>query len=145
MTPTIGGRIQTRIFLIAVVGSLWALVIGPFLPGIPAGAGLAEVYRIAFTVLAAVLVLGLAWEFVYHGLQQFRWEKDWPAFFGFLEGINEGLLLWYLLVARDLLDLGLATSTFVVHFVTTWIVTWLCAHGPMRLFLRWRFTGGRLV
>jgi uncharacterized membrane protein YphA (DoxX/SURF4 family) len=146
MTSTIGGRIQTRVFLIAVIGSLWTLAIGPLLPGV-SGVPLATVYRMAFTVLAAVLVLGLVWEFIYHGLQQFRWEKDWPAFFGFLTMINEGVLLWFLLVRLNVLDLNppLPTSTFIVHFVTTWIVTWLWVNGPMRLFLRWRFMGGRLV
>ncbi|MGH8910377.1 MAG: hypothetical protein ACRD0K_28750 [Egibacteraceae bacterium] len=144
MTPTLAGRIQTRIFLLAVVGSLWTLLIGPLLPGV-SGEPLATVYRTAFNVLAAVLVLGIGWEFIYHGLQQFRWEKDWPAFFGFLTMINEGLLLWLLLVRLDLLHRPLPTSTFVVHFVTTWIVTWLCANGPMRLFVRWRYFGGRLV
>ena len=34
------------------------------------------------------------WEFVYHLLQQFRWEKDWPTLFGLLVGIPEGLLAY---------------------------------------------------
>lgn len=145
MTPTIGGRIQTRIFLIAVIGSLWTAIIGPVLPR-PPDASLADIYAGAFQVLAVVLVLGLVWEFIYHGLQQFRWEKDWPTLFGFLTGINEGLLAWYLVVPLALVSPAVPTSTFVVHFATTWIVTWLWANGPMRvLFIRWRFIGGRII
>ena len=36
------------------------------------------------------------WEFVYHFLQQFRWEKDWPSLFGLVTGVNEGALVWVL-------------------------------------------------
>ena len=32
MLPTLSGRIQTRIFLLVVVGGLWTLIITPVLP-----------------------------------------------------------------------------------------------------------------
>ena len=145
MTPTLAGRIQTRIFLIVIIGSLWTAIIGPVLPRPPAS-DLAAVYFAAFQVLIVVLAAGLVWEVVYHGLQQFRWEKDWPTFFGFLTGLNEGALAWYLVVAVGVTSSAVPTSTFVVHFATTWVVTWLWANGPMRIFfIRWRFRGGRLV
>ena len=87
MVPTLYGRIQTRIVLLAVIGGLWTLIITPFLPtGLPLGAS----YRTTFAVLLTVLVLGVLWEFVYHGLQQFRWEKDWPTFFGLITMITGG-------------------------------------------------------
>jgi hypothetical protein len=148
MTPTLIGRIQTRIFLIAVVGTLWTLLVGPFVPGVPDGAGLGDVYELLFKVLAAVLLLGIAWELLYHGLMQWRWEKDWPTLFGFLTGINEGILLWILLEAEAIpwIDGSMPGSTFLFHFATTWLVTWLFAHGPMQvIFFRWRFRGGRLL
>jgi hypothetical protein len=145
MTPTLNGRLQSRIFLIAVIGSIWTLIVGPFLPGLD-GVALGTVYRGAFQVLLVVLVLGLLWEFPYHGLQQFRWEKDWPILYGFLTGINEGLLAWFLVVSLGLTTVAIPTSAFIVHFATTWIVVWLFANGPMRIFfIRWRFVGGRLV
>ena len=96
MVPTLYGRIQTRIVLTIVVGGLWTLIITPFLP---TGEPLGPSYRMTFIILLTVLVLGIGWEFVYHGLQQFRWEKDWPTFFGLLTGINEGLLVWVLIKA----------------------------------------------
>ncbi len=143
MTPTIGGRIQTRIFLIAVLGSIWTLIVGPVLPGM---GSLRDVYLASFQVLAVVLVLGLVWEFLYHGLQQFRWEKDWPIMYGLLTGINEGLLAWFLVVQLQLIAPAVPTSTFVVHFATTWVVTWAFANGPIRiLFIRHRFIGGRFI
>lgn len=137
MTPTLFGRIQTRLFMVFTFGLVWSILVLPLLPR-PAGASLGDVAGDVFAALVGVALLGLVWEVVYHGLQQLRWEKDWPSLFGLLTGINEGLLLFIVL------DMPLAT--FLVHFITTWIVIWLAAHGPMRvLFLRWRFRGGRLV
>ena len=95
-------------------------------------------------VLALVMAVGILWEFPYHLLQQFRWEKDWPSLFVLLLGIPEGIVLFF--VARAVLDPDPPTSLFVVHFATTWIVVWLMAIGPIRmLFIRWRFKGGRII
>jgi hypothetical protein len=144
MLPTLGGRIQTRIFLIVVIGGLWALVIGPVLPG---AGSVGDKYQTLYEILLIVVVLGVLWEFVYHGLQQFRWEKDWPTLFGLLVGIPEGLLAFA--VAR----LGVlqqsenvSVAAFIVGFGTTWLVTWSFVNGPMRIFtVHWRFRGGRLI
>ena len=50
-------------------------------------------YKTTFSVLLVVMALGVLWEFVYHFLQQFRWEKDWPTMFGLnpLSSIRPGL------------------------------------------------------
>jgi hypothetical protein len=144
MVPTLNGRIQTRIFLLAAVGGLWTLLITPLLPGVnDVRAG----YRNAFIVLLAIIIIGIFWEFIYHGLQQFRWEKDWPTLFGLITGINEGLLVGWLL-ARGLVP-GASTvsaAAFIIQFSTVWIIAWLAANGPMRVpFIHWRFRGGRLI
>lgn len=144
MTPTFFGRIQTRIFIIGVIGSLWTLLITPFLPS---SGSLADTYRATFAVLIVVLVVGLAWEVLYQGLQQFRWEKDWPTGFGLILGIPEGIVAW-LVVSAGLApgDPEITGAAFVIHFATTWLVTFLFVIGPMRVpFLRWRFRGGRIV
>ena len=149
MTPTIAGRIQTRLFLVAIVGSLWTLLIGPLLVGIMSNdkAVLSDVYRLAFGALVLVAVVGIAWELLYHALQQLRWEKDWPTLFGLLTGINEGIVVALLLGAGLPWEVGdLPALAVTVHFVSTWVVVWLAANGPMRVFfLRWRFDGGRLL
>ncbi|GIJ51885.1 hypothetical protein Val02_87710 [Virgisporangium aliadipatigenens] len=133
MVPILFGRIQTRLFLLATVGSLVTLALTPVLPGL----------RASFVVLAAVAVLGIAWECVYHLIMQFRWEKDWPSLFGLLTGVSEGIVVWLLL---PLIGLRPPVWAFVLHFTTVWIIVWLVANGPMRVpFLRWRFRGGRLV
>jgi uncharacterized membrane protein YphA (DoxX/SURF4 family) len=142
--PTLLGRIQTRIFVIAVIGGLWALVIGPLLPG---GGTTTDKYKAMYGVLLIVGVLGIGWELIYHGLMQFRWEKDWPTLFGLATGVPEGVVAYF--VARS----GIVSTTehisvgaFVVGFATTWLVTWLWVNGPMRIFtVHWRFRGGRLI
>jgi len=149
MTPTIKGRIQTRLFLLATVGSLWTLVLGPFLAGLMPddGATTGDVYKLAFAALLLAAVLGIAWEFGYHALQQYRWEKDWPTLFGLLVGIPEGLVVALVLSLGLPWDVGNVPATaFTVHFASTWVLVWLMANGPMRVFsLRWRYDGGQLL
>jgi len=145
VVPTLTGRIQTRIFLLAVVGGLITLIIVPILPG---SAPLDEKYRDGFLVLLSVAVVGVLWELLYHLLMQWRWEKDWPTLFGLVEGVPEGLLIWILLSAGAIP--GIAGSVggvaFLIQFVLVWLGVWLVANGPMRVpFIRWRFRGGRLV
>lgn len=143
MVPTLAGRIETRVFALGVVGSIWLLIISPFLPQ---DATVGQKYQATFLVLGMVIVLGIGWEFIYHGLQQFRWEKDWPALFGLLTAIPEGILVWVLLqtVIPNSVVKPNGTS-YVIAFVTVWLVVWMFVNGPMRVpFIHWRFRGGRL-
>jgi hypothetical protein len=144
--PTLLGRIQTRIFVLAVIGSLATLVVSLVLPSAPDT--LSDTYQTTFSVLIAVAVLGIAWEFVYHALMQIRWEKDWPMMFGLITAVNEGALVWFLIKADVVPGVSseLAFSTFIVDFAVVWLTTFLFVNGPMRVpFLRWRHNGGRLV
>jgi hypothetical protein len=162
--PTLSGRIQTRIFLVVVVGGIWTAIITPLVrvfvdDGAMGSPSLGDVYQVTYAILGIVLVLGIGWELVYHGLMQFRWEKDWPTLFGYLTGINEGILAYVVARAlavdpsavsgasewRILLN-GLTPAPFLVAFVSTWIVINLFANNLMQvLFIRWRFRGGRLL
>ncbi|WP_182380051.1 hypothetical protein [Nocardioides sp. WS12] len=141
MLPTLNGRLQTRIFMLVVFGSLITLVLTPILPGDPD-------YKTTFIILATVLVLGIVWELIYHVIQQFRWEKDWPTMFGLITALNEGALVWLLL------DLELVPGidgvpdfwAFLIDFSVIWFVVWIWTNGPMRVpFIRWRFFGGRII
>ncbi len=148
MTPTLSGRIQTRLFLVATVAALWTLLIGPALvPLAGDGASISDVYRLAFGALVLVAVVGIVWELLYHLVQQYRWEKDWPTLFGLVTGLPEGIVVLALLSAGLPWDVGdVPTGAFILHFATTWLVIWLVANGPMRvLFIRWRFRGGQLL
>ncbi len=144
MLPTLFGRIQTRIVLLATVGVALTALLMPVLPG----GSLADRYRTGLIVVAAVAVLGVAWELLYHFVMQFRWEKDWPTLFGLVTFLPEGLLLWLLLRAELVPGVpGVpSAATFWIHFIVVWLGVWLVANGPMRVpFVRWRFRGGRLV
>ncbi len=144
MVPTLNGRIQTRLVLLAVIGGLVTLVIVPALPG---SAPLGDKYRDGFLVLATVAVLGVFWELLYHLLMQWRWEKDWPTLFGLVTAVPEGLLIWLLLSVGAVPGIvgTVGGAAFVIQFTCIWLAVWLVANGPMRVpFIRWRFQGGRL-
>jgi hypothetical protein len=146
MVPILLGRIQTRLFLLTVVGAAVTALITPVLPA--TGGALTDRYRATFVVLAAVAILGVGWEFLYHFLMQFRWEKDWPSLFGLVTAVPEGMLGW-LLLRRGLVPFVAVPpplTAFLLHFGIVWVAVWLVANGPMRVpFLRWRFRGGRLI
>jgi len=145
MVPTLNGRIQSRLFLMVVVGGLITLVIVPVLPG---SAPIEDKYRNGFLALISITVLGVLWEFLYHFLMQWRWEKDWPTLFGLVTGVPEGLLVWLLLSAGAIPGIvgTVSGAAFVIQFTVIWLGAWLVANGPMRVpFIRWRFNGGRLV
>ena len=145
MLPTLIGRIQTRLILLAVVGGLVTLVITPVLP---IDASIAEKYHVTYVVLITVAVLGVGWECVYQFLMQFRWEKDWPTLFGLVTLVPEGLLVWGLLLAGWIptIDGPVSSLAFWIDFILVWLAVWLVANGPMRVpFIRWRFRGGRLL
>jgi hypothetical protein len=170
MTPVLFGRIQTRLFVLFTVGALWTLLISPFLlvnaPGqdgykiaftidnMVGDSGLVATYKLAFAALVITAIFGcLVWEPLYHFLMQFRWEKDWPALFHLLSMIPEGISTFLLLHIGILNPLQtesgapfVPVAAYAFLFFTTWIVTWLVANGPMKIFfVRWRFSGGRLV
>lgn len=151
MTPTLSGRIQTRLLLIATVALAWTLIVTPLLPK-PAGMGMTnrDVYKITLAGIAIVAVVGVAWELFYHALQQFRWDKDWPTLLTLLTGVNEGVTTWVGLHLINYLPGTYGISNpifplFAIHFTSTWLLVWMFLNGPIRVvFLRWRFEGARL-
>ena len=78
MLPTLNGRIQTRIFMLATLGAPDHRCCSPrSCPATPTT-------RRRTSSWPRSLVLGVVWELIYHRIQQFRWEKDWPTLFGFI-------------------------------------------------------------
>ena len=133
MTPTLLGRLQTRLAVLVVVGLPWTLLL-ILAAGLPASGAL----------LGWALVTGFGvvlWEPVYHFLQQFRWEKDWPIFLSLVTVLNEAALAWLILTHMTSASVGL----FVAQVASTWLLVWLATIGPMRVVvLRWRYRGGRV-
>ena len=145
MVPTLAGRIQTRVFMLATVG---VIVTGLLTPLLPIPGGLGSAYKMTYLILAAVLVVGIAWELLYHLLMQWRWEKDWPSLFGLATAVPEGVVTWLLLAAHAVPGLSKTPplSAYLIDFIVVWVFVWLVGQGPMRIpFIRWRFHGGRLI
>ncbi|GEE03434.1 hypothetical protein nbrc107696_38800 [Gordonia spumicola] len=143
MLPTLNGRLQLRVLVGLVVGGLWTAIVAPVLP---TGASVSDNYRVAYVVLTVMIAIGVVWELIYHAIQQFRWEKDWPTLFTLLTGINEGVVLW--LVLKFVMPDGYLppTPAFVIQFVTTWLIVFFVLNGPLRIvFPRQRFRGGSFV
>jgi hypothetical protein len=103
MTPTLSGRLQTRVALMALVAVPLTLLLA-LLPGVTLVGGL-------LTILV-MTALGLGWELVYHALQQLRWDKDWPSLLGLVAGIPEALALWAVL---GLFGLRPSAGAFALH------------------------------
>jgi uncharacterized membrane-anchored protein len=147
MLPTLNGRIQTRVLALGVIGLVVLLLITPLLP--TGDLSTAQSYRVTISVLLAIIIVGVIWELLYHFLQQFRWEKDWPTMFGLLTAINEGIVIWLLVRYTTIVvpeELRPPLSAFLIQFIVTWLVFWLIVNGPIRVvFHRWRFSGGRFL
>lgn len=143
MTPTLIGRIQTRLFLLATVGVIWTIFVTPVLPR--GGASLGTVYAITFTAIFMTALLGIGWELLYHWIQQYRWEKDWPILYSLVVGIPEGFVIW-LVVLVSFANTPPPFISFWFHFLSTWLIVWLVAVGPLKVLLpRWRYIGGRVI
>ena len=138
VTPTLIGRLQTRLILTVVIGLPWTVAVTVIATLFTDGS-YSETLNVTLQALGLILVIGLVlWEPLYHGLQQFRWEKDWPTGLGLLTAINEGVVVWLLLDAP--------IGAFLIHFVTTWTLIWFVLHGPLRAVVpRWRYRGGRFA
>lgn len=140
MTPTLPGRWQTRLALLAVLG-------------VPVTALFALFNRDAagtlFLILLYVALLGLGWDVLYILLQRLRWERDWPPVFQLAGGAAEAALLFALLATSGLPAIrggSVPPGLFCGMYCTVWLVTFAATQGPLRaVFPRWRFNGGRLV
>lgn len=143
MTATLLGRIQSRLFVVCTAALVWTLLVTPFLS--MGFMPLSNAFQATLTALLLVVLIGtVLWEPLYHLLQQFRWEKDWPAIFTLAEGVPEGWLVY--VVLTGVMGIDVNVWPFVIHFATAWLVVFACLHGPLRVvFLRWRFRGGRLM
>ena len=141
MTPTLFGRWQTRIFLLATVGILISL---PFHWGY-----FGQESNVYFWVVFYVGLLGIGWDVLYDFLQKYMWDHDWPGAFQFYAGVVEGLVLAVIIdniglphIPRSEFDL----ITFIQHYGLVWLGVYLSSWVVMRLlFPRWRFRGGEWI
>lgn len=152
MTPTLLGRIQTRILLFIVFGLPITLLFSIYLSDwvVP------PTNVTPFLVLATLLIVGLILDPVYIYLQRFRWDHDWPFAFQFFFSIIEFLIVLLIvwtdilpyLPASDIVDTSgqlnwNAVLTFTSHFFLVFIPSFISLLGFVQIFMvRWRFKGG---
>ena len=137
MTPTLFGRWQTRIFLLATIGSLITL----FFYFVKSEG------RLFFYILLYVALFGIAWDVLYIYIQKFRWDRDWPGAFQFLAGIWEALFILVLIKVIGLPGVSEKFDFFwfICHYSVVWLGVYLASQSLMRvMFPRWRFRGGQL-
>ncbi len=137
MTPTLLGRWQIRIFLLATVGLVIALLVGLIIGG---------KYQIPLLVLLYVLLFGLVWDVIYQVITSYRWDRDWPTSFQVAAGVIEGALVWGLILTKTLP--GISTPppfyVFLIQYGVTWLSIFVLTQGPLRIFwLKWRYQGGQ--
>lgn len=134
--------------MMATLGVGWTAIIGWLLPR-PDGVDLANMYKALYEAVLVVAVVGVVWELIYHGLQQFRWEKDWPTMFGLILAVPEGIVAYLILDAglpweQRAPDGNFPLPAFLIMFITLWLIIWAFTNGPMQILsLRWRYRGGR--
>ena len=134
MTPTLFGRWQTRLALLATIGLLISLIFT-----LVFGSS-AFIY-----VLLYVALFGVVWDVIYIALQQLRWDRDWPAVFQVINGLTEGAFLYLVIRIIGLpgVPSDLSLGLFIAQYGLVWLAIFLWVQGPMRaLFPFWRFHGG---
>lgn len=143
MTPTLFGRWQTRIFLLATIGVIFSL---PFYFGFLGGHEGDVSY---FFVILYVAIFGIIWDILYDYLQKMLWDHDWPGVLQLLAGVFEGFFLFLVIsliglpgIRRYQFDLFI----FIKHYSLVWLAIYVSSWIIMRvLFPRWRFRGGEWI
>ncbi|WP_460202307.1 hypothetical protein [Scytonema sp. NUACC21] len=142
MTPTLFGRWQTRLLLLATAGVLVSI---PFASGLIAS-NHGTVY---FWILAYVSLFGLGWDIVYDQIQKYRWDRDWPAAYQLFAGIWELVFVFCGVKVFGFLPIPvpkelLPPHVFLLHYCVVWLAVFLTSQSLMRIvFVRWRFRGGQ--
>ncbi|PSB00725.1 hypothetical protein [Merismopedia glauca] len=147
MTPTLFGRWQTRLLLLATVGVLITLpfffqIIGPQF-------NRPEQAYIYFWILGYVAFFGLIWDVIYHKIQGFRWDSDWPGALQLIAGIWEFVFVVCGTKIFGFLPIPLPKEELPpewlsIHYWSVWIAVYIVSQSIMRIiFIRWRFKGGQ--
>ncbi len=137
MTPTLLGRWQIRIFLLATVGLLISFLVGLSIGG---------KFQIPLLALLYVLLFGLLWDVLYQVITSYRWDRDWPTSFQVAAGVLEGALVWGLILTKMLPGIAEPPPfiVFLIQYGAIWLSIFVLTQGPLRIFwMNWRYQGGQ--
>lgn len=158
MLPTLLGRWQTRILLFLCVGLPISAVYAVWLAGGASASSdrpwLKPLGQVTYDVrplqvLCLLLIVGIILDLLYIGLQQFRWERDWPFGFQLFFSIVEFFIV-LALIRYDALPFLRAHWIgsgdyfyFFMHFGLVLLVSFIGLLGFIQIFMvRWRYKGG---
>ncbi|MFB2769718.1 hypothetical protein ACE1AT_10580 [Pelatocladus sp. BLCC-F211] len=142
MTPTLLGRWQTRLLLLATVGIFVSIPFALGLFGSPAGI-------VYFWIIIYVAIFGIVWDIVYDQIQKRRWDRDWPALYQLLAGIWEFIFILCGIKVFGFLPVlipkeELSPFWIFAHYSVVWLAIFIASQSLMRIiFPRWRFRGGQ--
>jgi len=135
MTPTLLGRWQIRIFLLATVGLVISLIVSLIVKN-----------TVPLFALLYVLLFGLVWDVIYQFITSFRWDRDWPTCFQVAVGVIEGALVWGLILTKNLPGIPEPPPfiVFLIQYGAIWLSIFVLTQGPLRvIWLKWRYQGGQ--
>jgi hypothetical protein len=123
MTPTLTGRIETRIILnLAIAMPILFLF------------GMANIFFI-------MLALGISLDLVYTNIQYKRWNGDWPHLYTLISGIIEGAFLW--IIVSFISEVSFQRYLFV--YTTIWILIFISQAVILNIIFPYRrFLGGKI-
>ena len=109
MTPTLGGRIQSRLVITTLIGIPLTLLLAALLAA-----------PLIFLLLGLVTAfcVGAILDFSYHRIQTNRWDKDWPPLYFLLAAALEFALVTAFMNAVLMEQFSL--STLAIHFWSIW-------------------------
>jgi len=135
MTPTLPGRWQIRIFLLATVGLAISLIVILIVRN-----------AVPLFALLYVLLFGLVWDVIYQFITSFRWDRDWPTCYQVAAGAIEGTLVWALILTKKLPGIPEPPPfiVFLIQYGAIWLSIFVLTQGPLRvIWLKWRYQGGQ--
>ena len=142
MTPTLRGRMETRVVLVATVGVVMSIAWFPLLWLGADGFG-SQILALGVG-LGLLMVPGLLWELLYHAGQQLRWDRDWPLLLAVVAGIPELLLATWIATKVGTSPFNLAEAA--IHLGSVRVASVVLSAGPLRVLVpQLRYRGGRLV
>lgn len=135
MTPTLAGRLQTRLALAVVPGLPVAAVAAATLDKLPPAG--------ALTGLGVITLLGFGWDAVHQTIQDRRWDRDWPRIFTLASWAPEAVGSWLVL---EVIGAAAPLGTHLAFFTLLWGAALVFRVAVLPVLLpRWRHEGQRLV
>lgn len=140
MTPTLTGRIQTRIMLQIFIGIPISIILGIFMGSLST----------AFFLLCISLVVGLLFDPIHSYLQHKTWDDEWPVLMIILSGLLELFITLFILqivTSIPFFSNYLIPPSFplVLFYGLMWLIILIISLSVIHIALPYRrFRGGKI-